>query len=209
MLAGLHLALWELELLWSSPSNQAHLRTIVFSSGQAMGLIDMDEGSLKTLAGKICSMGDNDSFVVVHPYYLAANDTLNSWKNEYESIGKSQPFEQIHRGLYLLETTERVDEYYMKTFMMKTFMLYGMRSTINKLHWVIDRKEMNKTYNRFDVKVKIEIGLNSHHDDNQTTITLKRVNFEIGKSGELLALNQVPPVVFSETMRDINRFLGI
>ncbi|MBH5319082.1 DUF4132 domain-containing protein [Paenibacillus sp. GSMTC-2017] len=199
----------ELNVLWRNPPSQVLLRSILFRNGHVAGLLDLDKGCVRALDGEGAPITALESIVVEHPYYLLENSLLDGWKSRLREMGITQPFEQVQRDIFLNKMCAGADEFFIDTFLNKTVRLKVMLDLLNNHFWKNEKENTCKLFQMFGVKATIETKYNPHVDEDKTSLTLKRLYFESCTTGERIALEQVPSVVISETLRDLYKITEI
>ena len=146
---------------------------------------------------------------IAHPYHLYhAKEWLNyqHYAFEHQLI---QPFKQIFRELYLVNEDEktasasnRYDGHQIQP--QKTLALLKTRG------WSVDESHgLQRVYYRENIIAVLYAMADWFSPADIEAPTIEAVQFYDRKTGEKLALTEVPPIIFSEVMRDIDLVVSV
>jgi hypothetical protein len=130
-----------------------------------------------------------------------------------------QPFKQAHREIYVLTDAERQTEFYSNRFAAHILRQHQFKALCDQRGWrfhLMGQWDSHNTPTRplrwRDTRVEYWVDM---IDDAETTgaavytlISTDQVRFVAG-DGTPLRLADVPPLLFSETMRDVDLFVGV
>ncbi len=204
MANGEVLALEDVQKLFAIPAMRLLLRHLIAINDKGeIGIIDPAEPALVD-DGKRFEL--SDTLRLAHPYDLFQHKALGYWQQRIVEATMVQPFKQAFRELYLLTPAERECGTYSNRYK-------GQRIDSAKAYRLLDSRGWNATgdedmgsiYKRF-----------SHHDlcatwdfpamryffSAEEFLDCDKIEFMTSDFERRLDLEDVPPQVFSEVMRD-------
>jgi hypothetical protein len=184
---------------------------ILYTDNSTCGLFIPDtmalqtlEGTLKPIAGKV---------YIAHPYHLFHRGELAAWQQEIIRKRIVQPFKQVFRELYLLTPAEKETRTYSNRF---AGHLLDSRLVAKLLHsrdWQIagEYSPPGKVFPELGIKACFEFPDVGHYLSETDVITSDRIYFQPYPLGEdkWLPLADVPPLIFSEVMRDADLVVSV
>ena len=164
-----------------------------------------------------------------HPIRAEVQEVL-SWRCWLEDRGIRQPFKQAHREVYLLTDAERETATYSNRFAGHIVRQHQFSALCRERGWQFNLMGEWDSHNnprlelpqydlrvQFDVDFSEDAGVSGHMV--YTTISTdsvhffpieaKRKRFELRPPPRPLRLEDIPPVVFSEAMRDVDLLVGV
>ncbi|HAB16762.1 MAG TPA: DUF4132 domain-containing protein [Verrucomicrobiota bacterium] len=175
----------------------------------------------------------NDATIVRlwHPIGKEVEEVI-AWREWLESQKIQQAFKQAHREVYVLTDAERNTQVYSNRFAAHILRqhqfnaLCAARGWKNKLRLMVDAEfpPASRLLSQWNLRAEfwIEgIGDNYGTDTNESAVFLRVAtdqvrfyqlgtrNAEVGTDNGPLPLDQIPPLVFSEIMRDVDLFVGV
>ncbi len=200
----------EFQELMKHPILKPMISQLVFISEEDSGYLIKNGGSLEGWDGNQITIKKKTAYRLAHPIDLLGTGQWHSWQRECFLKERIQPFKQIFRELYVLTPQEKTD---------------GDRSRRYTGHQVNPRQALALLGKRGWV-TKPDVGIQrTFHDEKLTAhlntqggyltpqevegITIDMITF--AKRGEwtLIPLAEIPPRVFSETMRDIDLIVSV
>ncbi len=169
--------------------------------------------------------GDDPRVSVWHPIDAGPQETLQ-WRQALEDAGVAQPFKQVHREVYLLTEAERTTDTYSNRFAAHIIRQSQFRSLAGLRGWTVPllgawdggdqsvaRKQLpnQQLCAEFWVNAIEDAGNNSPMLDSGGWVHLStdQVRFTRANENGPIPLDQIPPLVFSEVMRDVDLFVGV
>lgn len=149
-----------------------------------------------------------------HPLDSDTQEVLR-WRKRIESLKIVQPFKQTHREVYILTDAERKDAFFSGRF--SSHILKG-RQFLNLCHarnWKCSRWKNSATVEVDDLNMSAVLQLDWEIDLNEGCPSYLTPSYvftgKIGffKSDLQCPLEEVPPKIFSEIMRDVDLFVGV
>lgn len=153
-----------------------------------------------------------------HPLDAAPAEVL-AWRRRIVDSGATQPIKQAHREIYVLTDAERQTRVYSNRFAAHILRQHQFRALCQARGWTYGLMGAWDSWN-LPQKVLPAHGLTAQYhvevvDNGQRTeawvplhIASDQVRFVNGRS-ESVPLDDVPPVVFSEVLRDVDLFVAV
>src|SRR5215470_17051079 len=154
-----------------------------------------------------------------HPMQSEASHVL-AWRQRLAQLGLTQPFKQAHREIYVLTDAERETRIYSNRFAGHVVQQHLFRALCQARGWSApalgmwdpgDSRPMKRLPER-DLRAEfwVEPIEEEPTDHGFKFLYLSTDQVRFGNSaGEPVALEQVPAVVFSELMRDVDLLVGV
>jgi hypothetical protein len=206
-----------------------HLIWEIESGGRAQTAISW-RGGLVDWAGNAVAAPHDSAVRLWHPIRSDVQTVL-SWRCWLEDQGVRQPFKQAHREVYLLTDAERQTETHSNRFAAHIVRQHQFAALCRERGWQFNLMGNWDSHNtpclelpRYNLRVEFDVDFSDEGDGEVSghaiylTITTGRVQFfpiepkprrfEIRRPTPL-RLSEVPPVVFSEVMRDVDLLVGV
>jgi hypothetical protein len=152
-----------------------------------------------------------------HPMQSEATHVL-AWRQRLASLEVTQPFKQAHREIYVLTDAERETHSYSNRFAGHVVQQKQFRALCQVRGWNCPayggwdpgNGRPLKRLREFQIEFWVEPieGALDQQDFQFQYLSTDQVRFANGE-GEPMALERVPPVLFSELMRDVDLFVGV
>jgi hypothetical protein len=187
--------------------------------GDRTGLASWVDGSLRDVCGRdVPWLRDETQVSLWHPLGFPV-DTVREWRARLEESEVTQPFKQAHREIYILTDAELATETYSNRFAAHILRQHQLAALCRARGWryhlqgagfdganspslVIAGTDLTvELYvQTADDGVQSASGINVH-------VSTDQVRFSRG--ADPVPLREVPPLVFSEVMRDVDLFVGV
>ena len=174
------------------------------------GFIDVDGEAVEPPAGATVSPW--------HPLDADADGVL-AWRRRLAVLDIVQPFKQAHREIYVLTDAERETNVYSNRFAAHILRQHQMNALCQARSWrytlqgAWDQEESVPTLHLPGWGLSVEFWVSHASDDYlESGIYLYRATDQVrflDELGEPVRLADVPPLVLSETMRDVDLFVGV
>jgi hypothetical protein len=174
-------------------------------------------GTVENIDGKPLAPASDVVVTLWHPLMAEAHD-VRAWRHRLATLGVVQPFKQAHREIYLLTDTERQTEIYSNRFAAHLLRQHQFKALCDQRGWryhLMGAWDSHNTPTRalpaHELAVEYWVdGVHSEttHSGVYTLVATDQVRFA-GPDGAPTALADVPPLVFSELMRDVDLFVGV
>ena len=153
-----------------------------------------------------------------HPLNSSVQEIL-SWRCWLEDHGVRQPFKQAHREVYLVTDAERATEWYSNRFAGHVLKQHPFAALCGERGWRFQLMGQWDSHNTPYVELpafglRVEFWVDFPRDQSVSGhavylfLATDKVQFA-GLSGEARRIDSIPPVVFSEVMRDVDLFVGV
>jgi hypothetical protein len=175
-------------------------------------------GAIEDVSGRPIEPSPDLTVTLWHPLHAAASHVLD-WRRRLAAVGLAQPFKQAHREIYVITDAERRTEIYSNRFAAHVLRQHQFKALCDQRGWryhLMGAWDSHNTPTRTLPlqRLSVEFWVNMM-DDAQTTpsavyalIATDQVRF-VGLDGEAIPIARVPPLVFSELMRDVDLFVGV
>jgi hypothetical protein len=201
----------EIKTLMAHPVVAPLLQKLVFVTVQGA------EGRAVT-SGAFCELDgakDNTLLRIAHPYDLY---TLGTWLDcqKYAFEHKlCQPFKQIFRELYLLNEDEKRERTVSRRYAGHQVQPKKTAALLKSRGWTVDYEEgLQRVYYRENFYAAVYAAADWFSPADTEAPTLETVQFFSrrnlsGYDGKPLPLETIPPVIFSEVMRDVDLVVSV
>lgn len=165
-----------------------------------------DAGNLiDSSGGKLTGM-EGFSVTLWHPGKSTVAE-VQSWRRLILSREIQQPFKQAFREIYLVTDAEIMTSTYSNRFLNHVVRHHKFAALANQRTWVYANVfAQHYPYIEYpDYQIRATFDLDSSYE----LATTGRVHFRDVKKNEALLMESVPVQIFSETMRDIDLFVGV
>lgn len=146
---------------------------------------------------------------IAHPSDLLATNEWHLWQQDCFVQSRTQPFKQIFRELYVLtaaEKTEKISRRYEghQVNPRQALALFGTRG------WITAPEEgVRRTFHQEGLIAEVEF-LNGFYTPLEVEgLTIAGVHFHRRDEWKSLPLNEIPPALFSEVMRDLDLVVSV
>ena len=173
---------------------------------------------LRSLSGEDCEATDDDKVRLWHPLDSDPDDVL-AWRKVILEKEITQPIKQAHREVYVLTDAERSTEIYSNRFAAHILRQHQFRALCQARGWRYDLQGAWDSWNvptrqvpqhHLAVEYHVEQADQGQFSEAAVALHLSsdQVRFVSG-DGAALRLEDVPPMVFSELMRDVDLFVAV
>ncbi len=205
----------------TQPVVSCHSRRLIwrFANGEretsAMALGD----DIVDQNGEVLDWLDDGSRVSLWHPILESPENVLAWRRRLTELAITQPFKQAHREIYLLTEAERATEVYSNRFAAHILKQHQFRALCQQRGWHYDLQGAWDSHNvphrkidRHDLVAEFWVEPVVNDDVTEsfvyTYLSSDQVRF-VQEDGSPVALRDVPPLVFSELMRDVDLFVGV
>jgi len=169
-------------------------------------------------AGKGIEVADDDAVSLWHPALAPAKETT-AWRTFLESKEIKQPFKQAHREVYLLTDAERRTRTYSNRFAAHIIKQNQLNALCQNRGWkhtlyVMDSGDPPTLHlPKHDLWAHFLVQpIGDDYFGNAgaySYLQTDQVAFTRTPRGENIPLSDIPPLAFSEVMRDVDLFVGV
>lgn len=223
---------WELKELMENPVVRPILMPLVFGLVEGFAPADPEAGAAGNPAGPAkekwpCAMGfftgqsleapsgqetpieEQDGLILVHPYDLYAAGCWQDYQKCLFERQISQPFKQVFRELYV-KLDEELGKRESRMFAGYQIQLQKTVGVLRGRRWVADYEDgLQKVYYRENIVARIYAMADWFSPSDVEAPTLEYVVFDDRKTFRPLSIGQVPEIIYSEVMRDVDLAVSI
>lgn len=177
--------------------------------------------SFVNCSGELVAISEEVKVAPWHPINSTADEVL-SWRNFLQENQITQPFKQAHREIYVLTDAERQTDTYSNRFAAHIIKQNQFRALLEHRRWkaggIIGGWDPGDTtcsqeIPEYDLRAELWIDGGDISDTNDMGIYMyvvtDQVRFYKTGSREPMRLEDVPALALSETMRDVDLFVGV
>jgi Domain of unknown function (DUF4132) len=144
-----------------------------------------------------------------HPLFSSPTE-VRAWREFLNAHEIMQPFWQAHRTVYILTDAERATRTYSNRFAGHILRNFQLARLCDARGWAYnafhnDDNGPSVYLGDWDITAEFWVG----YADSADHISTDQVRFYRGQTHEPLALEDVPALAFTETMRDVDFFVGV
>lgn len=208
MVEDISLPAEDLAALALDPAGRAMLGGLLVETGGVTGRPLPEGWLLETLEGDLFPLGAPAR--VVHPAILHQRGTLERWNGWLNRCWFPQPFKQVRRELYLPKTEEQETRFYSRRYAGDCVRWDQARALLEGRGWNrVTKSSAERRFRGARLTAYLEFRTPATRGFSREQVLLDRVYFL--PSGEQVTnrarpgidLDRVPPVVFSEALRDV------
>ncbi len=156
----------------------------------------------------ISGLSDATGVRLWHPLF-SSPDEVHAWRAFLTAREIRQPFWQAHRTVYLLTDAERTTRTYSNRFAAHILRNFQLQRLCEARGWTYnafysdDDPHIHLHQWNLTAEFRVQYANSSDH------IATDQLRFYRGQMGERLSLEDVPPLAFSEIMRDVDFFVDV
>jgi hypothetical protein len=201
----------ELQTLLEHPVLAPMLRNLVFVGANGLAGYPADGGfRLEAHDGTTQNVAGNALLRVAHPYDLLQTGAWSEWQRDCFLRERVQPFKQVFRELYVPTETESDDGTLSRRYAGHQINARQGVAILSKRGWVNAPEEgLRRTYHAENLAVYIEFNQYFTTPAEVEGLTVETVRFTRRNEWLPLKLEDIPPRVFSEAMRDVDLLVSV
>jgi hypothetical protein len=164
-----------------------------------------------------------ESFVRLWHPIDSAPDAVLAWRSFLIEHEITQPFKQAYREVYILTDAERTTQTYSNRFAAHIIRQHQFQALCDARGWtyrLMGNFDSHNIPTRYlpghDISVEFWVDAAGGGDDHDLSpsgiflhVATDQVRFCRGRGGAPIPLSELPPIVFSEIMRDVDLFVGV
>lgn len=163
--------------------------------------------------GEILTLDADSHLRVAHPFDLYKTNTLGKWQkvffNRQQQSGFKQPFRQVFRELYI-KLDEEIDQPYSRMFAGYQIQPTKTVACLKGRRWICDHETgLNKVFYKDNIVVTMYALADWFSPSDVEAPTLEWVQFTDRKTFKPLTIEEVPEIVYSEAMRDVDLAVSV
>ena len=204
---GAEFTLEEMRQLWENPVVSPIVSKLVFKSGEYLGFFD--GRYLTDPQGKALVEAPEAKLMVAHPLHLFRSGSWHSFQKHLFDNQIAQPFRQMFRELYV-KTGEELGSFTSLRYAGNQIQPKKAAACLKERRWVADIEAgLQKIYYQDNIVATIYALADWFTPADIEAPTLEYVAFYDRKSGQPLKIDDIPEVIFSEVMRDVDMAVSV
>ena len=204
---GAEFTLEEMRQLCENPVVSPIVSKLIFKSEDALGLFD--NANLCDLDGLILEDRADAKLMVAHPLHLYRSGYWHSFQKYLFENKIAQPFRQVFRELYV-KTKEEFGCFTSLRYAGNQIQPKKAAACLKERRWVADIEAgLQKIYYQDNIVATIYALADWFTPADIEAPTLEYVAFYDRKTGQALKIDDIPDVIFSEVMRDVDMAVSV
>lgn len=197
----------ELSALSAHPVVYPMLKNLVLISGDTVGFL-ADNGLVND-NGTIQTLDDNAEIKIAHPFDLYSKSCWRAYQKYLFENKIAQPFRQVFRELYV-KTAEEMDMLHSLRYAGNQIQPAKTVGALKSRRWVADIEDgLQKVYYKENIVAQIYALADWFSPADIEAPTLEWVCFTNRRTGEEIKIADIPDIVFSEVMRDVDLAVSV
>ena len=203
---GAAFSLAELRDLSKNPVVRPMLSKLVFRSEERLGFFNAD--TVVDLCGDVLA-DENAVLTVAHPFHLYTSGQWPAFQKYLFDRQIIQPFRQVFRELYV-KTADELGGFHSLRYAGNQIQPKKAAACLKERRWVADVEAgLQKVYYKENIVATIFAMADWFTPADIEAPTLEYVAFFHRKTGEALKIDDIPEVIFSEVMRDVDMAVSV
>ena len=193
-------------LVWTAQNN-----------GKKTEFMHIGEDCISLTGGKV-SVSKDTQIQLWHPL-MSDTQTVLSWRKFICDHELTQPFKQAHREIYVLTDAEQNTRIYSNRFAAHILRQHQFKALCEARGWHYtlqgnwdSHNVPTKPITASRMTAEYAVDIISEDETSEAWIPLYLSSDQVrffGEDGQQMDLEQVPPIIFSEIMRDIDLFVAV
>lgn len=197
----------ELEILRSNPVVLPIIKNLVFAWGEKIGFLNGNK--LTDYAGNTVTLSDSDKVIAAHPYALYRDGHWADYQKQLFEKQLVQPFRQVFRELYV-KTADEKEMTHSLRYAGNQIQPAKTVACLKTRRWVADVEDgLQKVYYKENIVARIYAIADWFSPADIEAPTLEWVEFTDRKTGRVLFIKDIPDIIFSEVMRDVDMAVSV
>ncbi|MEM8885002.1 MAG: DUF5724 domain-containing protein [Planctomycetota bacterium] len=200
----------ELQKLLQHPILAPGLARLVFVGEDIVGYPVESGRALADRAGKLEPVRRDEPLRIAHPHDLFARGDWAEWQQECFRRERIQPFKQVFRELYPLTESERRDPHCSRRYAGHQVQPRQALALLGSRGWVARPEEgVSRTDHQQGITTWLSFEEHFYTPAEVEGLTLETVRFTRRQDGTAILLEEIPPRLFSEAMRDLDLVVSV
>ncbi|USR79751.1 DUF4132 domain-containing protein [Arcanobacterium pinnipediorum] len=199
-----------------TPSALAELDTVPVVSALMRDLLFIHEGKVGFFRnGKLegikaeIELAEDAQLRIAHPVDLLKHDWV-AWQNLLLEREIIQPFKQVFRELYTMTAEERKQDGYTQRFAGYQVAVNQTLGLLNSRGWMLNGEEgFEKVHHHSDLRIELYSYADWYTAGDVEAPSFEKVVFLDNKTGKTYNMAELDPIIFSETMRDLDLVVSV
>jgi hypothetical protein len=208
MEAGDKFTVQELANLSAHPVISPLLNNLVFKCGDHLGYLT--DGALVGTDGQLSPLHPEDSCIIAHPVHLFQSGKWHSFQQDIYRREIIQPFKQVFRELYLPNADELEARTISSRYDGHQIQPRKAAALLKGRGWTVSYEEgLQKVYYKENIIAQLYALADWYSPADIEAPTIEGIRFTDRKTGKAVAFIDVPEVIFSEIMRDVDLVVSV
>ena len=200
----------ELQELMGNAVLRPMLERLVFASDKIAGYPVDDGKGLRNAAGAIEPIKADESLRLAHPVDFLAMKNWSAWQHDCFSTERVQPFKQVFRELYVLTDQERSDTTFSRRYAGQQVNPRQALALLGTRGWITAPQQgVFRVFHDEKIVAWIDFMEGFYTPADVEGLTIEKVRFARRGGETYLPLTELPPRLFSETMRDVDLIVSV
>ena len=198
---------YEIENLMTNPVIAPILKSLVFKMGNDLGYYE--DKKLKSTKKKSVAIKDDSLLKIAHCFDLFESGDWASYQKDIFDRELKQPFKQVFRELYVKTADEKGRD---KSLRYAGHQVQPTKTValLKTRRWIIDGQEgLEKVYYKENIIAKIYALADWFSPADIEAPTLEEVQFFDRKTFKPILIDDVPDLIFTEVMRDLDLVVSV
>ena len=198
---------YEIENLMTNPVIAPILKSLVFKMDKNLGYYE--DKKLKSVKKKAIAVKDDSLLKIAHCFDLFESGDWASYQKDIFDRELKQPFKQVFRELYVKTADEKGRD---KSLRYAGHQVQPTKTValLKTRRWIIDGQEgLEKVYYKENIIAKIYVLADWFSPADIEAPTLEEVQFFDRKTFKPILIDNVPDLIFTEVMRDIDLVVSV
>lgn len=197
----------ELSTLCQNPAIKPIITRLVYKSGEKLGFLNGNK--LTDFSGNDAKLGKNAKLKVAHPFDLYKDGHWHDYQKYLFDNEIAQPFKQIFRELYV-KTDEEKATFRSTRYAGNQIQPLKAKACLKTRRWVADVETgLQKVYYKENIVATMYALADWFSPADIEAPTLEWVEFFNRRTGAAIRIEDVPDIIFSEVMRDVDLAVSV
>lgn len=198
----------ELNNIWKNQVVAPLVTKLVFKADDRLGFFTGE--ALLEPTGKSHELHSDDKLVIVHPAHLYESGQWSDYQQYLFHHQIKQPFKQVFRELYRLNADEKAAGTESRRYAGHQVQPKKTLALLKNRMWTVHYEEgLQKVYHKENIIAKIYAMADWFSPSDVENPTIETVEFFTRNTHERILLSDVPTIIFSETMRDVDLVVSV
>jgi len=175
------------------------------------------EAGLLDISGQLIKPSSNAQLRLWHPLYGTTEDIL-VWRQKIEALEIVQPFKQAHREIYVVTDAELGTNIYSNRFAAHILRQHQFKALCTARGWSYTLQGMWDSWNiptrvlpRRGINVQFAVNMIEEAEQSGSGIPLYLTSDHVRfyQNHAEMRMETIPPIIFSEVMRDVDLFVAV
>lgn len=200
----------ELDQIMQHPVVKAMLSKLVLFNPETKASGFYKAGVLVNAEGKSHALSPSDGLVIAHPSHLYQAVQWDLYQKYLFENRMVQPFKQVFRELYVITEDERERSFRSERYQGHQIQPKKTVALLRSRGWTVNREEgLQKVYHKKGFMVTMYAMADWFSPADVEAPTLEYICFHSLIDYKPLPMTEIPPVIFSEVMRDIDLVVSV